>query len=211
MNELPARFDAPASRKLSLPGQKPDGLRDNIYLLLGFVGVFWVVEIVDRVFKGWDLDAHGIFPRHLSGLRGIIFAPFLHGNFTHLMGNTIPFLVLGGMVMASGRKVFLEVFVLSALVAGIGTWLFAAPTGVHIGASSVIFGFLGFLLFRAWFGRRILWVLVALAAGFLYGGLVLTLLRNQAGISWQGHFFGFAGGGFGAWLATREDAPPVRW
>jgi membrane associated rhomboid family serine protease len=207
MSALPASPDA----LLSPPAPKPGGLRENVYLLFGFVGLFWVVEIVDRSFAGLHLDALGIFPRDLVGLRGIVFAPFLHGNFTHLMGNSIPFIVLGGMVLMSGRKVFLEVFALSALVAGIGTWIFAAPTSVHIGVSGVIFGFLGFLLFRAWFGRRILWVLVALAAGFLYGGLVFTLLRYQQGISWQGHFFGFLGGAFAAWLATREDAPPLRW
>jgi len=205
--------EPPAFRESVPPGipPKPDGFREHVFLLFGLVGFFWFVEIVDHLFSGLRLDARGIFPREVSGLPGIVFAPFLHGNFTHLMSNTVPFIVLGGMVMASGRKVFLEVFALAALVAGLGTWLFAAPGSVHIGVSGVIFGFLGFLLFRAWFGRRVLWVLGALAAAFLYGGLVLTLLRHQQGISWQGHFFGFVGGAFAAWLATREVSPPLRW
>ena len=190
---------------------EPFTLRDHVYLLFAFVGVFWVVEGLDYVIP-LDFDlSFGLQAKKVSGLWGILFSPFLHANFGHLMGNTIPFLILGGLVMASGVRVFLAVFALSALMAGVGTWLLAPTYSVHVGASGVIFGFLGFLLMRAWFGRRILWMLIALVAALLYGGLVFTLLRHQEGISWHGHFFGFAGGIFAAWLLTRKDAPPLKF
>ena len=187
----------PAQPLLEIPPPKAaltDTLRRNSYLLFGLVGMMWLVEIADAVAPGSSLDRFGIVARSPAGLIGIVCAPFLHGDFKHLAGNSIPFIVLGGLVLLSGRAKFIEVFVISALAAGLGTWVFAAPGSLHIGASGVVFGFLGFLLLRAWFGRRIGWILIAGVAVLLYGGLILTLFRYQQGISWQGHFFGFAGG-----------------
>lgn len=186
-------------------------LRDHVYVLFALVGVFWVIEVLDYVLPV-DLDyKFGLQARTIGGAWGILFAPFLHANFSHLMGNTVPFLVLGGLVMASGVRVFVMVFWIAAIVGGLGTWLLAPQYSVHVGASGVIFGFLGFLLMRAWFGRRMLWMLIAVVAAFLYGGLVFTLLRQQEGISWHGHFFGFLGGVLAAWLLTRKDAPPLKF
>ncbi len=185
-------------------------LRENTYFLFSIVGVLWVVEVVDAVLP-LNLDQFGIRPRSVGGLVGILFAPFLHGSWGHLIGNTVPFLVLGGLVMLSGLETFLAVSIISAIVAGFGTLLFAPEytlggmLAVHIGISGVIFGYLGFLLLRAWFTRSLLWTFVAVVAGLLYGGLILTLLKAQEGISWHGHFFGFGGGVFAAWLLTRKE------
>ena len=77
---------------------------------------------------------------------------------------------------------------------------------MHIGASSLVFGYLGFLVLSTWFSRDWREAVIAVVAGLLYGGLVLTLLRNTPGISWHGHAFGFLGGIFCAWgLADRDE------
>ncbi|MEM9481052.1 MAG: rhomboid family intramembrane serine protease [Verrucomicrobiota bacterium] len=169
-------------------------IRENAYLIFALVGMMWLVEIVDVFTPQSSLDRFGILTRQASGLPGIILAPFLHGGFQHLLGNSIPFIVLSALVILSGRLIYLEVFFVTAMTAGIGTWLLAPPNSLHIGASGVVFGLLGFLIFRAWFGRRIGWIVVAIVAALLYGGLIFTLFRHQEGISWHGHFFGFAGG-----------------
>jgi membrane associated rhomboid family serine protease len=173
-------------------------------LILGtFLGIFWIVEILDRYFFRDQLDVFGIIPRNLVGLRGILFAPFLHGGFPHLIANTVPFLVLGWLVMLQETSDFFIVTALTMLVGGVGVWLFGAP-GFHIGASILIFGYLGFLLFRGYFQRNIPSILLSIVVGVLYGGAIWGVLPGQPGVSWQGHLFGFLGGVLAARLVATE-------
>jgi membrane associated rhomboid family serine protease len=169
-------------------------IKKQATILGGFIGTFWILEIIDQVFLHNSLNNLGIQPRTIIGLRGIIFAPFLHGNFTHLISNTIPFLILGWLVMVQEIKDFWFVTFITMLVGGGGIWLFGAPNSVHIGASILIFGYLGFLLFRGYFQRNIRSISVSLLVTFLYGSLVWGVLPSDPRISWQGHLFGFIGG-----------------
>lgn len=174
-------------------------LRDQAFFIFGIVGLFYLVEVVD-VILNQRLERFGILPREISGLLGIPLAPFIHGPWTHLFANTVPFIVLGGLVIiSSNRERFVGVSIVITIVAGLGTWIFGSP-GYHIGASSLIFGYLGFLLWRAWLGRNFLWTVIALVSGLLYGNLIITLVKSQAGISWTGHAFGFAGGILAAFI-----------
>lgn len=172
-------------------------------ILGGLVGVMWAVEIVDLALGG-ALNSFGIRPHTLIGLRGILFAPFLHGGFAHLIGNTIPFLVLGWFVMLQETSDFFIVSAIAMLVGGLGTWLFGSANSVHIGASGVIFGYLGFLLARGYYERNIPSIFLAVIVGVFYGGAIWGILPTQIGISWQGHLFGFIGG----ILAARLFAKP---
>jgi membrane associated rhomboid family serine protease len=86
------------------------------------------------------------------------------------------------------------VLLASALVAGLGTWLLGTPNSMHIGASGVVFGFFGYLLFRAAYDRRLSSLLIAVVVALLYGASFLTSLMPATGISWTGHLFGFLGG-----------------
>jgi membrane associated rhomboid family serine protease len=89
------------------------------------------------------------------------------------------------------------------LVSGLGVWLFGA-SGVHVGASGLIFGYLGFLLLRGYFERNFPSILLSLIVGFLYGGAIWGVLPTQPGISWEGHLFGFIGGVLAARLLARR-------
>lgn len=177
-------------------------------ILIRFVSLFWIVELLDQVifqfmFRG-GLDQLGIQPGKLIGLRGILFAPFLHGSWGHLLANTIPFLVLGWFVMLQETSDFFVVTLFSMGVAGVGTWLLGAPNSVHIGASSLIYGYLGFLLLRGYFERKVNSILVSILVFLLYGGVVWGVFPTQAGVSWQGHLFGFIGGVWAARYIGKE-------
>lgn len=177
-------------------------------ILGGFVGVLWAIHIVNAILGG-ALVGLGIWPRTLRGLVGILFAPFLHGSFAHLSANTVPLVVLGGLVMSRRRRDLLFVSVVAGLVGGLGTWLIAPAASVHVGASILIFGYLGFLLLRGVFDRKLWSILGSIAVFFLYGGALWGVLPGQIGISWQGHLFGLLGGVLAAWLMHGKNGAPA--
>ncbi|NEP48537.1 MAG: rhomboid family intramembrane serine protease [Moorea sp. SIO3C2] len=179
-------------------------LQTQAIILGGWVALMWIVELVDIFIFGRKLDLYGIIPRNPIGLRGILFAPFLHGGFSHLISNTIPFLVLGWFVMLQETSDFFLVTTITMLVGGLGVWLLGAPNSVHIGASVLIFGYLGFLLFRGFFERNLPSIFLSILVGFLYGGLVWGVLPSQPHVSWQGHLFGFIGGILAARLLAKR-------
>ena len=172
--------------------------------LLTVLGIFWIIEIIDLIIFQGKLDNFGIQPHKIAGLRGIIFAPFLHGGFGHLIANTIPFLTLGWLTMIQETSDFYLVSIVSAIIGGLGVWLFGGVGSVHIGASILIYGYLGFLLLRGFFQKNIPSILLSIIVFILYGGLVFGVLPSQTGVSWQGHLFGFLGGAIAAWAIAKE-------
>jgi len=179
-------------------------LKSHIYVLGGIILFMWLLEVVDQVIFGTRLDALGVRPWSVNGLGGIVLAPFLHVGFPHLIANTIPFLVLGWLVMIKQIRDFVLVTLIVIVVSGMGIWLFGSPRSVHLGASSLIFGYFGFLLLRGYFERSPHAIFFSVIVGVLYGGLLWGVLPQANGISWQGHLFGFIGGGLAAyWMADR--------
>jgi membrane associated rhomboid family serine protease len=160
--------------------------------VLVMLAVMWGSEIVDVPLDG-RLDRHGIAPRELSGLDGVLWAPFLHGGFGHLIANTLPFLVMGAVIALSGFRVFAQVTVIVGLISGLGVWLFGPDNTVHIGASGLVFGYLTYLLVRGFFARKLSYVLGGIVIFVIYGGVLWGLLPAP-GVSWQGHLFGAIGG-----------------
>ncbi|HVE69836.1 MAG TPA: rhomboid family intramembrane serine protease [Thermoanaerobaculia bacterium] len=160
--------------------------------LIAPLAVMWGIWVVDLFWPG--RIGHGIVPRTPYGVSGIVMAPFLHGNLQHLISNTVPFVILGAVILLRGARAFTFVLLVSALVAGLGTWLFGTPGSEHIGASGVVFGFLGYVLLRAVYDRRLSSFVIAVVIAVLYGAMIVGSLLPAGGISWTGHVFGFAGG-----------------
>jgi membrane associated rhomboid family serine protease len=184
-----------ASQSLQLYGNEAKRL---VRPLLFFVALLWLIEIVDRLFFDGSLDRLGIAPRQLAGLRGVLFAPFLHGSFAHLLANTVPLLILGFLVMARHARRFPAISAVIILISGLGTWLIAPAYTVHIGASGLVFGYFAFLIVSAWYERSFAAVALAVLVIVLYGGLLGGILPSANGVSWQGHFFGLIGGAVAA-------------
>lgn len=170
-----------------------ESIKAHLVLIFGLLGLMWAIELVDLL-PFLRLDSHGIHPRELSSLPGIVFAPFLHAGFDHLIVNSLPFIILGGIVLIGGVRTFWIVTAFVTVAGGLGVWLFAGADTNHIGASGLIFGYLGFILARGLFERSLVWALVSVAILLVYGGLLLGVLPLEAGVSWQGHLFGFLAG-----------------
>jgi membrane associated rhomboid family serine protease len=178
----------------------------GLMLVAAMVVLMWLVETVDLLTG--NLDSLGIEPREIEGLTGIPLAPFLHGGFGHLIGNTVPFVALGAVIALSGLARVAAVTAIVALVGGLGTWLVGPAGTVHIGASGLVFGFASYLLVRGFFSRRPLHLIVGVAVLLVYGTTLLFGFVPTPGVSWQGHLFGAIGGVLAARvLHARRDRP----
>ena len=187
------------------PRDTPASVR-ALTVIGGLVALLYVIELVDTLLNH-RLDQEGVEPQQTDGLLGIVFAPLLHGSWEHLIGNTLPLLVLGFLVLLSGVRLWLQVTAIVWVVAGIGTWLVAPPNTTHLGASVLIFGWLVFLLLRGFVSRRFGQILLGLVILFLYGGVLWGVLPGQPGISWQGHLFGALGGAIAALVLSERRQP----
>ena len=168
-------------------------LRTHALILSGTLALFWTVFIVNTLLGGAFLSL-GVIPRTAIGLRGILFAPFLHGSLDHIVANSIPFVVLGWMVMLRDERHFIPVTLAGMVGSALVAWLLGAPGSVHIGASGVIFGYLGFLMLSGWYTRSFGSIVLSAVVTLLWGGLVLGMMPGTPGISWQAHTGGFLGG-----------------
>ncbi len=174
------------------------------------VPVLFLIELIDTLTGSWLDHNAGIEPRHLRGLDGVLFAPFLHASFAHVTANSVPLILLGTFVLAAGTRWFLLATAVIALVSGVGTWLFGSSNTVVVGASGVILGYLGALLTRGIVERTWWNVAVGLLIALLYGWQVVTLVPTAKQVSWQAHLFGFLGGVLAAVLLRTRPLRPLR-
>jgi membrane associated rhomboid family serine protease len=177
-------------------------LKGQVTTIGGSVAAIWA-GFTAQLITNNAVVAWGIHPRSKQGLWGILFAPFLHGSLEHLLANTIPLVILGWLVMLRDSKHFLPVTLLSMLGAGLFAWTFGAAGSVHIGASGVVFGYLGFLMLAGWYARSLGAIALSVLVTVMWGGVAAGVLPGQPGISWQAHLGGFLGG----ILAARALAP----
>jgi len=175
--------------------------------LAAFVALLWAVQVVNWI-VGYGLNpAFGLIPRQPGGLDGIIAMPLLHGSFGHLMANTPPLMVMGGLLVATTTRALLP---LNAVVIGLGgglVWLFGG-SAIHIGASGLVFGWFGFLVVRGLVDRSPITLGAALVVGVLFGSILWGVLPGQPGVSWEAHLFGAIAGAAAALLVrTHVHAP----
>ena len=170
---------------------------DKARPVLVLVALMWVIEGIDHLVQV-QLDQYGIVARDLNGLVGIACAPFLHRDFAHLIANTAPLFLLGWLSNLASRGSFVGTTIEIMILAGLLTWGIAdlgeSGRTVHIGASSLVFGYFGLVVARAIFEFRLITLLLALLAAALYGGLIYGVLPGRQGISWEGHLSGLIAG-----------------
>lgn len=182
--------------------ERPE-LPSGLVLVIGALAAMWLIEVVDAVALSDRLQGGGIHPRRVDGIDGVLWAPWLHVGWRHIMSNSVPFLVLGAMVALRGTRTWLNVTAVVVVLGGGLTWLFAR-SGNHVGASGVVFGYLGYLVGAAWFERSFRAIGLAALAVALYGGLIFGVVPNRE-VSWEGHLFGaLAGVVAAAMLASRS-------
>ncbi|MEU6410903.1 rhomboid family intramembrane serine protease [Microbispora sp. NPDC046933] len=179
------------------------GALGSAILMIVLVSVMWAIEIVDYMESG-RLDRYGIVAHEPDGLPGILFAPFLHAGFAHLMANSLPLLILGFVAAIRGIGRFLAASLIIILVSGLGVWFTSPPDTLTIGASGLVFGYFGYVVARGLFDRRALDIVLGVVVAVAYYSILWGALPTQPGVSWQGHLFGLIGGVIAAWLLRRR-------
>ncbi|MEM7473729.1 MAG: rhomboid family intramembrane serine protease [Planctomycetota bacterium] len=180
--------------------------------VLIFVAVIWTLFLLNLVtpieFNNW-----GLTPRTLKGLFGIVTAPFLHGDFGHLISNTIPLVILLTL-MAGSRTRTWETVAEVIVAGGVLLWIFGRngtatlPT-IHVGASGLVYGLIAFLMGAGFREKRIIPMLIAVLVGFLYGGTLIAgvIPTSEGNMSWDGHLCGaIAGGALAFFTLGREGS-----
>jgi membrane associated rhomboid family serine protease len=167
-----------------------------------FVGLLWLVYFIE-ISSGFSLSEFGVVPREPSGLKGIVFSPFLHGDLKHLTSNSVPLLVLVTGVVYFYRQLTTKVLLGVWLLGGFWLWL-GGRDSYHIGASGIIYGLTAFLFFSGVLRRDTRLMALSLLVVFLYGGMVWGIFPLFHRVSWEAHLFGGLAGLFIAWVYRAE-------
>ena len=182
-----------------------------VVLMTALLAGLWVLEFVDQL-SGNRLDYYGIEARELDGLPQIFTAPFLHGGWDHLISNSLPFGVLGFLVLLGGLARWLLSSLISIVASGLAAWLLTPADTIVLGASGLIFGWLTYLLARGIWSRQPGQVVIAVAGPAGLRRADLGRAPGPARVSWQAHLGGAVGGVLAAWLLHRRrtSRQPVR-
>ena len=157
-----------------------------------FLLLMWIVKIIELNFN-ISFVSYGVFPKSLSGLKGILFSPFIHKDFAHLINNSYPIIILGGMLFAVYRKIALQLFLWLFFISGFWLWIIGRPS-FHIGASGIIYALASFLLVSGFIRKNPRLSAVSMVVIFLYGSMIWGVLPTKQAISWEGHLAGLLAG-----------------
>jgi len=171
---------------------KVQNKREAIANVVGLISILWLVEIVNMALQH-QLCNLGIMPRTAIGSIGIVLSPFLHYGINHLLANTLPLVILGGLIAFSNAGLFNKSTVLIIIVGGLGVWLVGRPA-YHVGASGLVFGYFGFLVARGWYEKSIPSVVISIFVIIFHGGMIWGVFPVVPYVSWESHLFGFLAG-----------------
>ncbi|HEY4018659.1 MAG TPA: rhomboid family intramembrane serine protease [Pseudonocardiaceae bacterium] len=180
--------------------------RKAFWVMVAFLAVLWILQIFNALDHYAITDQHSIVARDVGSLPAIFTAPFLHGSWAHIEGNSGPLFIFGFLAAYRGVKKFLGVSLLIIIVSGLGAWLISASGSGTVGASGVIFGYLGYVLVRGIFDRHRIDIVIGLVMALCFAYQFTDLLPQNNTVSWQAHMFGFAAGIIGGWF-FREKRP----
>lgn len=174
-----------------------------------FVLIIWLVFWFEVRF-GYNFSKYGIYPQTLSGLRGVVLSPFIHGSIQHLYHNTIPLFVLSMALFYFYRHIAWKVLFFGIVVSGILTWYIGRPS-FHIGASGLIYVLVSFIFFKGVFAKHYRLIALSLLVIFLYGSMIWYALPLEEGVSWEGHLSGLITGLLFALIFRKAIAKPEKY
>lgn len=186
----------------------------RLYLPLFVLLLMWGIHIVNTAL-GMSFTVFGLYPRSVIGLRGVLLSPLLHGSWSHLISNTVPYVALSAILFFFYRRIAVPAFLMIYLLTGVAVWLFGRPV-IHVGTSGVVYGLVAFVFWTGIFRRSLKSIVLSLVVIFYYGSMFLGILPGQDGISWESHLLGALVGIFVAYwfkgqIEQDEERPVYSW
>jgi membrane associated rhomboid family serine protease len=192
------------------PTQRAADRRQLLRALNFSLGFVLVLAAVFALQQGEDYRPLTVTALSAQGLWGLLTAPLLHGSLEHIAANAASLLLLGSLAGGVYPRATLRALPILWLGSGLGAWVLGNPGSHHLGASGLTHGLM-FLVFMLGLLRRDRpSVAAAMIAFLLYGGMLLTVLPQEPGISWQSHMGGALGGVLSAFLFRYADPMPPR-
>ena len=179
---------------INRPKSLIDKLKTGVMPPLQLVAILVVAYVITLFLPTNVLVRMGVVPRSLDGLWGVLFHPLLHFSHTHLMCNVMGIMIFGCIISLRSHRDFISITAASWLGGGSLLWLIGQPQSVVGGASGIVYGYLGFVLLRGVFDRRIISIVVSALTLYLFHGVLIGLLPTDVHVSWRGHACGFAVG-----------------
>jgi len=184
-------------------------IAQRIKIIMSLCGLMTIIHIVNISLNS-QLNAFGIIPGNMNTLPHVFTAPFLHGDWTHLVNNVIGLAIFSALSLIRGVKFFVHSSVIIIVLTGIAVWLFARSGATHIGASGWIFGLWSLSIAIAWFQRSFLNIVIAVFVAVFYGGMVWGVLPTNPYVSFESHLFGAIAGIVAAYILTRKKSARVK-
>ena len=190
----------------------------SFYPAVFLVPFLWVLAMWVSYYINWQYgcnwNEYGVYPRTFTGLRGVVFSPFLHGDIGHLANNSVAMAVLLGLLFFFYKDQAVKVLLWGWLLSGFGTWILGRDS-YHIGASGLIYVCTSFIFFMGVRTRYYRLMAVSFLTVLLYGSSVWYMFPDMKdGISWEGHLAGFLTGGLLAYalgVQTYEPQYKYEW
>ena len=178
-----------------------------------FVITMWIVKFIELYFDA-SFISFGVYPKNFNGLKGIIFSPFIHADFSHLIHNSYPIFILGGMLYFFYKEIANKILLWLFFISGFWLWVLGgnvSGVGYHIGASGIIYALASFIFFSGLIRKNPKLSAASLVVVFLYGSLFWSLLYVKIGVSWEGHLCGFLAGILIAIYYKNEGPKPKKY
>lgn len=173
--------------------------RKALFVMVGFLAILWMVQIANWADHYQLTAGYGIIPHDVGRLPEIFTAPFLHFSWAHIEGNSGPLFIFGFLAAYRGVPKFLAVTLVVTITSGLAAWIFESPASLGAGASGVVFGYFGYIIVRGIFDRHLIDLMLGMVMALCFA-YQFTVLVPQAGIGWQAHAGGLAGGVAAGWL-----------
>tara|TARA_B100001758_G_C18404538_1_gene611138 strand:- start:1722 stop:2393 length:672 start_codon:yes stop_codon:yes gene_type:complete len=171
--------------------EKKEFLR-TFFIPFLFLFIMWAVKLIELQFEFSSIK-FGVFPQTLKGLRGILFSPFIHKDFTHLFNNSYPILILGGLLFSIYKRIAFQIFIWLFFISGFWLWIVGRPS-FHIGASGIVYALASFLFVSGMIRKNPRLAAVSLVITFLYGSMIWGIFPTKETVSWEAHLSGFVSG-----------------